>query len=651
MRTARGLVRILGALVLLVVLAMAVPAEGADGANLWPRQVTQDRPSDAADSDPTKITLTFASTGEQSPALAAKVTERIANGPETDVGVAPTVLPSSEPRSVALVIDASTPNDDTGQLAASRDAAKAAVAASPGTRFSVIVANDKSTVVARFTSDAIALNKAIDAIAPSPGGAGIWEAMRIAGESLKEEDGQPNIIAFLGSNDSIAPADEPSGTSAVVTSGASLFAILNTNTGFNPAPYQSLVQRSGGTAVGVDANGVGEATDAAMTIIRDKQYTLTYDSKATAGQLVTNTVDVGGTVIKTQVVCCSTVSGVERLTPAVTTSGGGIEFLQGTLGLIIVLVVVLVAAAALAYGLASIFVQDQTLSNVLQPYADAYSDEDDEGTPSIANNALIQRGVTMVENVARDQGLLARTEGALERANLPLRAGEALFFYLALVVVITVVGLFLTGGILGGLVVGGIAALVPISVVNFLAGRRRKAFMAQLPDMLSLLSGTLRAGYSLMQGIEAVSQEVTDPMGIELRRVVTEARLGRPLEEALETSAERMDSPDFGWAIMAIRIQREVGGNLSELLMTVADTMIARERLRRDVAALTAEGRVSAVILGLLPLGLGAIMFVLNKEYTSVLFNDTLGQVMLGLAIVAMGIGFLWMRKIINIEI
>ena len=88
-------------------------------------------------------------------------------------------------------------------------------------------------------------------------------------------------------------------------------------------------------------------------------------------------------------------------------------------------------------------------------------------------------------------------------------------------------------------------------------------------------------------------------MGQELRRVVTEARLGRPLEEALDGVAERMDSPDFSWTVMAIRIQREVGGNLSELLLTVADTMTQRERLRRDVAALTAEGRISAIVLGL----------------------------------------------------
>ena len=175
--------------------------------------------------------------------------------------------------------------------------------------------------------------------------------------------------------------------------------------------------------------------------------------------------------------------------------------------------------------------------------------------------------------------------------------------------------------------------------------------MSLLPDTLSLLAGTLRAGYSLMQGVEAVSQEVSEPMGLELRRVVTEARLGRPLEEALDGVAERMASPDFAWAVMAIRIQREVGGNLSELLLTVAETMIQRERLRRDVAALTAEGRMSAYILIALPVGLGLVMFVMNKDYTSKLLNTTAGNVMLGAAVVSAFVGYLWMRKIINIRI
>jgi tight adherence protein B len=112
-----------------------------------------------------------------------------------------------------------------------------------------------------------------------------------------------------------------------------------------------------------------------------------------------------------------------------------------------------------------------------------------------------------------------------------------------------------------------------------------------------------------------------------------------------------MGSPDFAWAVMAIRIQREVGGNLAELLLTVAETMIARERLRRDIRALTAEGRVSALVLGLLPALLGLAIWVINPDYVGRLFETTAGNIMLGVALVSMAIGFFWMKKIIDIEI
>jgi tight adherence protein B len=154
-----------------------------------------------------------------------------------------------------------------------------------------------------------------------------------------------------------------------------------------------------------------------------------------------------------------------------------------------------------------------------------------------------------------------------------------------------------------------------------------------------------------MQGVEAVSQEVSEPMGRELRRVVTESRLGRPLEESLDAVAERMDSPDFAWAVMAIRIQREVGGNLSELLMTVADTMTHRERLRRDVKSLTAEGRISAYVLAALPFLLGLAMYVLNPDYMSSLFEETVGRIALAGGIILMVGGFAWMQAIVKIDV
>jgi tight adherence protein B len=196
-----------------------------------------------------------------------------------------------------------------------------------------------------------------------------------------------------------------------------------------------------------------------------------------------------------------------------------------------------------------------------------------------------------------------------------------------------------------------IVAIAPLVVVKQLKKRRLKAFEQQLPDTLNLLAGSLRAGYSFLQGVEAVSQETVDPMARELRRVLAEARLGRPLDEALQDVAVRMQSGDFDWAVMAIRIQREVGGNLAELLSTVADTMVQRSRLRGEVKTLTAEGRLSAIIMGLLPLALGGIMFMSSPEYIETLFQSVTGWAMvIGSAFMGLA-GFAWLQKIIKIEV
>jgi tight adherence protein B len=361
-------------------------------------------------------------------------------------------------------------------------------------------------------------------------------------------------------------------------------------------------------------------------------------------------VSVGNQTSSANVLLPGTYEGGQALRPALAPAPTKIPLFDNEVVLLLAMGLVLVAAAGAAYAIASTMIKDD-LSNVLQPYAGAMGDDVDDGENALQRSALMQRAVAITEQVAENQGMLTRAEVALERANLPLRAGEALVFYALIVIGVTVVALVFSRNVVAGLVFGIVAALAPPAIVNFIASSRRKKFMAQLPDTLSLLSGTLRAGYSLMQGVEAVSQEVDEPMGVELRRVVTEARLGRPLEESLESSADRMDSPDFAWAVMAIRIQREVGGNLAELLMTVADTMVQRERLRRDVRTLTAEGRVSAYVLAGLPFGLALIMYLLNPDYTGELFTDTLGIIMLVMAGVSMLVGFLWMRKIINIEI
>ena len=318
------------------------------------------------------------------------------------------------------------------------------------------------------------------------------------------------------------------------------------------------------------------------------------------------------------------------------------------------LAVAFVAFSLLAHSVIQLVAREQpVLDTALRLYEPKKSADGSDAAKDggVAESRAVQRAVGVVERFAERKNVLARVEALLEGADLPFRPGEALFFSLVAVGLVGTLAIVLAPSLLVGLLLAVLVAVSPVVVVRFMAKRRRKKFMAQLPGTLQLLSGSLRAGYSLMQGVEAVSHEVEDPMGRELRRVTAESRLGRPLEEALDDAAERLDNADFRWAVMAVRIQREVGGNLAELLQTVAATMMERTRLKREVDALTAEGKISAIVLGLMPLGLGGALFVINRPYISLLFTEFIGQIMLGGATVMAIAGFAWMKKIIKIGI
>ena len=255
------------------------------------------------------------------------------------------------------------------------------------------------------------------------------------------------------------------------------------------------------------------------------------------------------------------------------------------------------------------------------------------------------------EEEVRKRGLLTGVNAALEQANIPVSAGEAVAGGFGLSVVIAVLFALFTGNPIMGVVAFGVGILLVIVVLRFLGGREKRRFENQLPDTLTLVSTSLRAGYSLLQAVEAVAAEAPNPTAREFGRAIVEARLGRQVVAALQGITERTQSQDFEWAVMAIEIQREVGGNLAEVLQTVSETMRQRNRLKGEIRALTAEGRISAYVLGALPFAMGGFLWASNPEYLGVLFENTFGIVALiagGLLMVAGGI---WLRKIVNIEV
>jgi tight adherence protein B len=182
-------------------------------------------------------------------------------------------------------------------------------------------------------------------------------------------------------------------------------------------------------------------------------------------------------------------------------------------------------------------------------------------------------------------------------------------------------------------------------------GRRRTAFDEQLPDVLQLLASSLQSGFSLAQALDAVVREGSQPAAGEFSRALGEARIGADLADALDSVAARMDSQDMRWTVMAIRIQRSVGGNLAEVLRNTIATMRERAYLRRHVKALSAEGRLSAYILVALPILLGGWLFYSARSYMELLYTTTFGLIMLSGAIVLVVIGAFWMRAFIKVEV
>ncbi len=192
--------------------------------------------------------------------------------------------------------------------------------------------------------------------------------------------------------------------------------------------------------------------------------------------------------------------------------------------------------------------------------------------------------------------------------------------------------------------------LIPWMYLGRRADKRKTDFYDELPEAMQMLAGSLSAGYSLPQALDNVSKESAGPLGQELNRSLLESRLGLPLEETLEATAQRMESKDFHWVVMAIRINRKVGGNLAEVLTNVGKTLRERERLRRQVKTLSAEGRLSGWILGALPLLLLVYMFVVRPEYITPMFTQPIGWVILGAGVVSYVIGIIWMRNLVNME-
>lgn len=294
--------------------------------------------------------------------------------------------------------------------------------------------------------------------------------------------------------------------------------------------------------------------------------------------------------------------------------------------------------------------QDRDLAGRIARYGPRHgTSQDDHGQAAAAKGGGVAVDVTQrLMSPAAEQRLSAR----LELAAITRKPAEWVIIGGCGAFVIAAALSILTGNVIIGVLVGALAGWLGMRMLlSFLIRRRRGAFAEQLPDLLQLIASSLQSGFSLPQALDAVVRETGQPAAGEFARALAEARLGADLEDAMETIADRMGSDDLRWTVMAIRIQRGIGGNLAEVLTTTVSTIRERGYLRRQVHALSSEGRLSAYVLIALPIAVGCLLFLTRRAYMRPLWTTHMGELMLAGAVVLLVVGIVLMRQMIKIEV
>jgi tight adherence protein B len=539
---------------------------------------------------------------------------------------------------VALVLDTSG-SMAGAPLAAAKSAAQAFLAQLPaGVRVAVIGFGAKAAAVSPLSANRTAQQAAVAGLSAG-GQTALYDAVVAGLAQLSATAGtRPVVVLLSDGGDTTSKATLEATAAALAASKVPLFAVELRTGESNPAALSRLAASGGGRVVPAgDPAALGGAFDAvARQLVR--QYAIGYRSSGHGPTDVDVTLSSGAVQVSGRAELslpatvdagpASVVAGADRAGDSGTTGrplGSWALFGGAALWALVLLGALLVASsrwAPRARGLVS-------------------------RRRDLGLSGAASRAESLTDGVLRSRGGSARLATTLEAGGVDIRVGELLLAMGAAAAVV-----FVAGWLLMSALVGLVAALVvPVAarvVVEQLARRRRARFGDQLADTLQMLAGSLRAGHSLAQAIDTLARESESPTAEEFRRVTVETRLGRDFVESLSALRARIGNEDFEWVVEAVEIQREVGGDLAEILDKVTGTIRDRTRIRRQVTALSAEGRLSAAVLMVLPFGLAGVMAVTNRSYLSPLFGTGLGLAFLAAGAVLLAAGGVWLRRIVK---
>jgi tight adherence protein B len=611
----------------LFVLCTTSPAHAADEVNI-----------DHVESVDGKVSMVVAVDGIPGEATVDPASVRVEVDGRAVESSAKSIAAGDVTRTTVLVLDASNSMRQGGKFASATAAVDAFLAAAPDdVRIGLVpFAGDLGDVI-EPTTDHESVRAALADITLRKG-TGVYDAMA-EGLAQVGTDGSRSLLVLSDGGDT-----NSSTTLDVVTKdsqdGGVVVDVVSLANPKNAETMSSLADGTGGQVIPAE-QGALESVFSDQADALAQQLVVTFDRPEDVADEVNISVGLesgGTTYTDSAFVSIGTASSA----PDLVSSG---KSLVGTPGM-------LAGALALALGFAGVLAVAISGPNKSSAdrRLDEYFGEGRSGKRRSDSTADIKGSAVALTDKVVSADLETRISQRLAGAGSALTASEWLLLH-AGIAMGAALACFVLGG--GGLaVLGFVLGLVgPWVYLKFRHSRRLNRFNGQLAETLGLMAGGLQAGLSLPQAVDSVVREGNEPMAGELRRALVEQRLGVDITDALEGVGQRMDSADFDWIVMAIRIQREVGGNLAEILHTVADTLREREYLRRQVRALSAEGRLSGYILVGLPPLIGVYMLFVNPEYISVLYTTIPGFLLLGLAAVLLSIGAFAMSKLAKVEV
>lgn len=574
-------------------------------------------------------------------------------------------------RSSVIVVDTSGSMGDSG-MATVRSSVAAFLKSVPSdVRVGLVSFSGRAYQRLAPTRDHAKVQSAVNAL-KSDGETALYDGITLGVKTLGAT-GERSILLLSDGADTASGATRDAAAAALTSGKVRLEAVAFKTEDSDTTVLAGLAKAGGGKVVSAANSGAVQSafTSAAKRLASQ----LTFSMPLPVGVKGIQKITVQGTNNGQKFTTSATVDFAEGVAPATTPSALSTEPITGPVDETIeaaapaATVPLLGVPLYQALALVSIFVgllvlgltigganfkstRQRRLENISQYVGSATPAVDAQQRASLLAENLVGVG----ERVMLGRESTGRTMAMIERADLPLRAGEWWVIRLGATALGLVIGLLLLNGawyitLLGG-VLGLVAGMViPAFTLRFLANRRGKKFDAQLPDVLTLVASSLSTGFSLLQALDAVAKDAAEPASKEFSRALAETRIGADVSDTLERMSVRMDSDNMRWTSMAIRIQREVGGNLAETLKTTAGTLREREALRRHVRALSAEGRLSAYILIGLPIGIFFYTMQTNREYIELLWTRPLGLAMMGMGIISLGIGVFWMRKVVDVQV